>query len=201
MCALQPLWRLERGPSDPACAVLGRPVPAAPARFLVLPGKSQRHFGAMLQRCLPGSALQNQIFLYSLFMFRTLLKTLWSVSVCPTKSCTLEEKSCVSFTSKPLICYIVPRCHIGWLNPVELLAFAENFIHLHADSFHSVSFSWIYLRKWPPTPALCQTYSWDTKWISHNSYVRKLSSLIKASPFPTRLALAVNVQMWKGSKP
>lgn len=33
----------------------------------------------------------------------------------------------------------------------NFLEFGENFIHLHIDSFHSVSFSWICFRKWPPS--------------------------------------------------
>lgn len=58
-----------------------------------------------------------------------------------------------------------PLCCFRVVDPMEFLGLGENFIYLHIDSFPSVSFSWIYLRKWSSTLAMYQPGC----WISCNS--------------------------------
>lgn len=138
------------------------------------------YFKATLQWCLPDSVIQNQIFFYSLFYIlytsHCLLhyKILLSVSASPTRSWTIEGKKYILCISICLIAWRCARCHIGLLNPV---AFGENSIHLHIDSFHSVSLSWIYFRKWPPSPCYVSDRMLGIPNECHNPYGRKLCFL------------------------
>lgn len=133
-------------------------------------GKSQSFQGQSqvlnLQQRLPRSC-HSGFFFDSLFIFCTLLIVCSTVGYLylylPPSSDPERLKRRAVFCASLYLsqCDIVPRSHIGLLSPVEFLEFDENFIHLHIDSFHSFSLSWIYFRKWPPSP--CFVSAWTLR--------------------------------------